>query len=83
MSKSDSLPKKKCAKPRGIVKTAPDYRYSEKVAGAPSNYRLAVAFDVIGNHVAIWQFDGEKMPHRVLLTAAQYKRLVEFVETGK
>lgn len=68
------------AEQRGKVKAARDgnYRYSQEIPGYESNHNWAVTFDVVGHCVGINQ--GRE---RVLLSPAQYKALVRFVELGK
>lgn len=68
------------------VKRASDghYRYSKEIAGDKGNYRWPVSFDVTQTYIGINQ-KGEdvNISNRVLLTAAQYKALVAFVERGE
>jgi hypothetical protein len=70
----------------GRVKRARDgnYRYSKEIAGDKGNYGWPVTFDVTQTYVGINQQDESgRITDRVLLTAAQYKALVAFVERGE
>lgn len=58
--------------------------YSEKIKGAPRNYRFAQRFDLTGDGVlGIQQFDGDKAVDRVLLSPQQVKCLIAFLREHK
>jgi hypothetical protein len=56
--------------------------YSTQVRGASGNYDWPVTFDVGDGYVGITQHTDGNIA-RVLLSPAQYKALVAFVERGK
>jgi hypothetical protein len=56
--------------------------YSTKVRGASGNYDWPVTFDIVDGYVGITQRPDGNI-ERVLLSPAQYKALVAFVERGE
>jgi hypothetical protein len=67
-------------RPRRAKGTA---HYSTQIDGARGNYGWPAAFDVIDGYVGITQRCDNGEIERVLLSPAQYRALVEFVEHGK
>jgi hypothetical protein len=60
--------------------------YSEKIAGAPSNYNWPVRFDWTRGHIGITQFDDKNQDavrDRVLLSPAQVRELLAFIEATR
>ncbi len=57
--------------------------YSEKVKGARGNYGWLAMFDLTDEYLGITQFEGEVAKDRVLLSPAQVKELLEFVDRQK
>jgi hypothetical protein len=54
--------------------------YSDEFAGNKRNYNLPVRFDLTGGYLGITQSPGSGHSERVLLTPAQVRRLIGWLE---
>lgn len=54
--------------------------YSEEIKGDRRNYGWPVTYDVTDGHLGVTQTENGKVRDRVLLSPAQAKALVKFVE---
>lgn len=57
--------------------------YSEKIKGDRGNFEWLARFDRTDGYLGITQFDGDAVKDRVLLSPAQIRQLLEFVNQGK
>jgi len=54
--------------------------YSKQIKGARGNHRLPVRFDKTDGYIGIRQIENGRVSDRVLLSPAQMRALIKFVE---
>ncbi|MDP2410329.1 MAG: hypothetical protein Q8M26_08590 [Pseudolabrys sp.] len=60
--------------PKGITE------YSKKIPGSRGNYRWPVRFEITDGYLAVTQYEGDKVKDKVLLSPAQVRKMVAFIE---